>query len=163
MTDIVNSQTRSRMMSGIRGSNTKPELALRRSLHAIGFRYRLHSKGIPGKPDIVMPKYGAAIFVHGCFWHRHAGCRYSTVPATRPEFWAAKFDANVVRDAAVQSALREAGWRVGIVWECALRTETSIVQTRDMVAAWLHSTYAVLEVGKADVQIASCAEPDPRL
>ena len=100
MTDIVDSQTRSRMMSGIRGKNTKPELALRRSLHALGFRYRLHAKGIPGKPDIVMPKYRAVIFVHGCFWHRHAGCRYATVPATRPEFWATKFDANVVRDVA---------------------------------------------------------------
>ena len=115
MTDIVDSQTRSRMMSGIRGKNTKPELALRRSLHALGFRYRLHAKGIPGKPDIVMPKYRTVIFVHGCFWHRHASCRYATVPATRPEFWVDKFDANVVRDAAVQSALREAGWRVGVV------------------------------------------------
>lgn len=153
MTDIVDSQTRSRMMSGIRGKNTKPELALRRSLHALGFRYRLHARGIPGKPDIVMPKYRAVIFVHGCFWHRHAGCRYATVPATRPEFWVDKFDANVVRDAAVQSALREAGWRVGVVWECVLRTEIGTVQTRDKVAAWLHSSDAVLEVGDATTVI----------
>lgn len=137
MTDIVDSQTRSRMMSGIRGKNTKPELALRRSLHALGFRYRLHAKGIPGKPDIVMPKYRAVIFVHGCFWHRHAGCRYATVPATRPEFWAAKFEANVARDADVQSALLKAGWRIATVWECALRSETSVAQTRDVVVAWL--------------------------
>lgn len=106
MTDIVDSQTRSRMMSGIRGKNTKPELALRRSLHALGLRYRLHAKGIPDKPDIVMPKCRAVVFAHGCFWHGHAGCRYATVPATRSEFWEVKFYANVVRDAAVQSALR---------------------------------------------------------
>jgi DNA mismatch endonuclease (patch repair protein) len=161
MTDIVDSQTRSRMMSGIRGKNTKPELALRRSLHALGFRYRPHAKGIPGKPDIVMPKYRAVIFVHGCFWHRHAGCRYATVPATRHEFWAAKFEANVARDAAVQSALREASWRVGTVWECALRTEIAIAQTRDMVAAWLHGADAVLEVGEVEVRNAPCPEPDP--
>ncbi|MBC7140380.1 MAG: very short patch repair endonuclease, partial [Defluviimonas sp.] len=113
-------------------------------------------------PDIVMPKYRAVIFVHGCFWHRHAGCRYATVPATRPEFWTAKFDANMVRDAAVQSALREAGWRVGTVWECALRTATAIAQTRDMVAVWLHSTDAVLEMGEVDVRIGPRPEPDPR-
>jgi DNA mismatch endonuclease, patch repair protein len=161
MTDIVDSQTRSRMMSGIGGKNTKPELALRRSLHALGFRYRMHAKGILGKPDIVLPKYRAVIFVHGCFWHRHADCRYATVPATRPELWAAKFDANVARDAAVHSALRETGWRVGTVWECALRTETSIAQTRDMVAAWLHGSDAVLEAGDAKVRNAPCSEPDP--
>ncbi len=161
MTDIVDSQTRSRMMSGIRGKNTKPELALRRSLHALGFRYRLHARGIPGKPDIVMPKYRAVIFVHGCFWHRHAGCRYATVPATRPEFWAAKFDANVVRDAAVQFALREAGWRVATVWECGLRTETGIAQTREMVAAWLHCSDNMLELGVVDVRMAPRAKPDP--
>ena len=160
MTDIVNNQTRSRMMSGIRGKNTKPELALRRSLHVLGFRYRLHAKGIPGKPDIVMPKYRAVIFVHGCFWHRHASCRYATVPATRPEFWTAKFAANVVRDAAVQPALREAGWRIATVWECALRTETSIAQTQDMVAAWLHSADAGLEVG--EVEVRNAPYPDPR-
>lgn len=154
MTDTVDSQTRSRMMSGIRGKNTKPELVLRRALHASGLRYRLHAKGLPGKPDIVMPKYRAVIFVHGCFWHRHDGCRYATVPATRPEFWESKFDANVRRDAAVQSALREAGWRVGTVWECALRTESGIFETRDMVAAWLKNGDALLEVGMGDIQTA---------
>jgi DNA mismatch endonuclease (patch repair protein) len=135
MTDIVDSQTRSRMMSGIRGKNTKPELALPHSLHALGLRYRLHAKGVPGKPDIVMRKYHAVIFVHCCFWHRHSGCRYATAPATRPEFWTAKLDANVERDASVQCALLEAGWRVGTVRECALRTETGIALARDMVAA----------------------------
>ena len=98
-----------------------------------------------------MPKYRAVIFVHGCFWHRHAGCRYATVPATRPEFWGAKFDANVMRDVAVQSALRVAGWRVGTVWECALRTETGIVRTRDILVQWLRFGNAMLDVGGADV------------
>ncbi len=147
MTDIVDSQTRSRMMAGIRGENTKPELALRRSLHALGFRYRLHAKGVPGKPDIVMPKYQAAIFVHGCFWHHHAGCRYATVPSTRPEFWSAKFDANVARDGAVRSALLERGWRVATVWECALRTEIGTVSAGDLVARWLACGDALIEVG----------------
>ena len=86
MTDVVNSQTRSRMMAGIRSKNTKPELAVRSALHAAGLRYRLHAKAIMGKPDIVMPKYKAVIFVHGCFWHRHQGCRYATTPSTRPDF-----------------------------------------------------------------------------
>jgi DNA mismatch endonuclease (patch repair protein) len=162
MTDIVDSQTRSRMMSGIRGKNTQPELALRRALHALGLRYRLHAKGVPGKPDIVMPRCHAVIFVHGCFWHRHAGCRYATVPATRPDFWAAKFDANAARDAAVRSALLEAGWRVGTVWGCALRTETCVAQTRELVTAWLHGSDAVLEVGEADARIAPPPELDAR-
>lgn len=156
MTDTVDSQTRSHMMAGIRGKDTKPELALRRSLHALGLRYRLHTKNLSGKPDIVLPKHHAVIFVHGCFWHRHAGCRYATVPATRPEFWKAKFDANVARDAAVQSDLLEAGWRVGTVWECALRTDTGISQARDAVKTWLHCGGSSLEVGATNVASASC-------
>ena len=163
MTDIVDSQTRSRMMSGIRGKDTKPELALRRSLHALGFRYRLHAKGVPGKPDIVMPKYQAVVFVHGCFWHRHEGCRYATVPSTRPEFWSAKFDANVARDAVVRSVLLAAGRRVATVWECALRTETSVEAARDIVAAWLHRDDAVLEVGGVYVRLAARPKLGPTL
>lgn len=147
MTDIVDSQTRSRMMAGIRGKNTKPELALRRSLHALGFRYRLHAKGVPGKPDIVMPKDQAVIFLYGCFGHRHLGCRYATVPSTRPEFWNAKFDANVARDAAVRSALLERGWGVATVWECALRTETGTVSAGGLEAGWLACGDALIEVG----------------
>ena len=109
MTDIVDKHTRSRMMAGIKGKDTKPELVLRRALHARGFRYRLHSKNVPGRPDLVFPKHHAIVFVHGCFWHRHEGCRYTTTPSTRPEFWQAKFDANVTRDGAVQGQLLEAG------------------------------------------------------
>ncbi|MEA5162468.1 DNA mismatch endonuclease Vsr [Cereibacter johrii] len=150
MTDIVDSRTRSRMMSGIRGKNTKPELVLRRSLHAAGYRFRLHAKGVPGKPDIVMPKYRAVILVHGCFWHRHEGCRYSTLPSTRPEFWMAKFKANVARDEVVRAAVLEAGWRVATVWECALRTGAGVAATRERIEAWLHGTGAELHLGEAD-------------
>jgi DNA mismatch endonuclease (patch repair protein) len=105
------------MMAGIRGKNTKPELALRRALDACGFRYRLHAGAMPGRPDLFFPKFGAAIFIHGCFWHRHAGCRYATTPATRPEFWQSKFDSNVKRDRFVLSALLDGGWRAATVWE----------------------------------------------
>lgn len=111
MTDIVDQQTRSRMMAGIRGKDTKPELALRRALHARGFRFRLHSKVIDGRPDLVLSKYRAIVFVHGCFWHRHEGCRYTTTPSTRQEFWQAKFAANVTRDKAVREKLLEEGAR----------------------------------------------------
>ena len=150
MADIVNSQTRSRMMAGIRGKDTKPELALRRALHALGFRYRLHVKGVPGKPDIVMPKHNAVIFVHGCFWHRHRGCRYTTTPSSRRDFWTAKFDANVARDIVVRSALSQAGWRVATVWECALRTEAGVTAARDIMAAWLLDGDPEIEVGEPD-------------
>jgi DNA mismatch endonuclease (patch repair protein) len=151
MTDIVDSQTRSRMMAGIRGKDTKPELVLRRSLHALGFRYRLHAKGIPGKPDLVLPKYKAVIFVHGCFWHRHSGCHYASTPATRQEFWASKLSANVARDSAVRSALLLAGWRVATIWECAMRSETGVADVRHVVAVWLQGSARELEVGKKDI------------
>lgn len=155
MTDVVNSQTRSRMMAGIRSKNTKPELALRSALHAAGFRYRLHAKAISGKPDIVMPKYKAVIFVHGCFWHRHQGCRYATTPSTRPDFWQTKFDGNVARDRAVRSALLEAGWRVATVWECGLRNETGVAATRDILAKWLQGIDAEVELDAADIVLAT--------
>ncbi len=151
MTDIVDSQTRSRMMAGIRGKDTKPELALRQSLHALGFRYRLHAKGIPGKPDLVLPKYKTVIFVHGCFWHRHPGCRYASTPTTRTEFWESKFSANVARDSAVRSALLLAGWRVATIWECALRTEAGVAVVRDVVSGWLQGDGRELEVGEMDI------------
>ena len=151
MTDIVDQQTRSRMMSGIRGKNTKPELALRRALHARGFRFRLHSGKVYGRPDLVLPKHRAVIFVHGCFWHRHEGCRYTTVPATRPEFWRAKFDVNVARDRAVRKKLLEDGWRVATVWECALRKPGQISATTDRLAAWLFVGPVSMEIGESDI------------
>lgn len=121
MVDIVDTSVRSRMMAGIKGANTRPELELRRALHAAGYRFRLHSTKLAGKPDIVLSRYRAVIFVHGCFWHRHDGCRYATAPATRTEFWENKFDANVRRDARNQSDLQAESWRVAIVWECSIK------------------------------------------
>ena len=108
------------MMSGIRGKNTKPEMILRQGLHARGLRYRLHVKQLPGKPDMVFPARRAALFAHGCFWHGH-DCHLFRMPSTRPEFWASKIERNRTVDARSVVQLREAGWRIGIVWECALK------------------------------------------
>lgn len=138
MGDIVDQATRSRMMAGIKGTNTKPEIALRKAMHALGLRFRLHAKGMPGRPDIVLPRWKAVIFVHGCFWHRHEGCRYATVPATRPEFWNAKFAANVARDHRNLESLGEAGWRTRIVWECDLKARGASAIASD-VMRWLRS------------------------
>lgn len=106
------------MMSGIRGKNTTPERLVRSYLHRAGLRFRLHEVELPGRPDIVLPRWGLVILVHGCFWHRHNGCRYAATPKTNPKFWAAKFEANVARDARNVAALRRLGWRVIVVWEC---------------------------------------------
>ena len=123
MTDVHTREQRSRNMAAIRSRNTKPEVRVRRVLHAMGFRFRLHRKDLPGRPDIVLPKYRTAIFVHGCFWHCHR-CKYgSVVPATRAEFWAAKRGGNVARDRRHAAALRRLGWRVAVLWECEVRTD----------------------------------------
>ncbi len=121
MADTLTTAERSALMAKIRGTNTKPEVLVRSALHRAGFRFRLYAKGLPGRPDIVLPKHGVVVFVHGCFWHRH-GCTLSSEPATRRRFWQAKFDANVARDARNARALRRLGWRVLTVWECSLRT-----------------------------------------
>lgn len=122
MTDIVSPAKRSQMMSGIRGKDTKPELLVRSHLHRKGLRYRLHTK-LPGKPDLVFPKHRTAVFVHGCFWHRHQGCKYATTPKSNAEFWQTKFVANVKRDALVQEQLTALGWRVLVVWGCQTSSE----------------------------------------
>lgn len=121
MSDIVDKQTRSRMMSGIRGKDTQPEMKVRRFLHAKGFRYRLHVRALPGKPDICLPKYHTVIFVQGCFWHRHKGCGLSYVPASNKDRWLSKFQQNVKRDRRNIDLLIRAGWRVIVLWECGLR------------------------------------------
>lgn len=144
MSDVVDAQTRSRMMSGIGPKDTKPEMILRRALHSMGFRFRLHDKRLPGKPDLVFPGRRAVVFVHGCFWHRHDDCRYAATPATRPEFWAAKFDGNVSRDARAREALLRAGWRFGVVWECGLR-KYAAAESIAACAAWLRSDEPLFE------------------
>ena len=121
MADVVDKVTRSRMMAGIRGKNTKPEKVIRSALHSAGFRYRIHVSDLPGKPDLVFPKYKAVVLVHGCFWHRHPGCWWSTNPSSNVGFWEAKFDQNVLRDSKNIDELRKLGWRVAVVWECAMR------------------------------------------
>jgi DNA mismatch endonuclease (patch repair protein) len=146
MADIVDRQTRSRMMAGIRGKDTKPELVLRRALHARGLRYRLHARGVRGRPDLVLPKYRAAVFVHGCFWHRHQRCRFCTTPSSRTEFWAAKFAANVQRDTAVREALAADGWRVATVWECSLHRTQAAASVAAVLESWLITDSPSLEI-----------------
>jgi DNA mismatch endonuclease (patch repair protein) len=110
-------------MSQIKGKNTKPEMLVRRFLHANGFRYRVHVKNLPGKPDIVLPKYKTVIFVHGCFWHGHEGCKYYVVPKSRTEWWLKKINGNIANDKSAIKTLRGAGWKVINVWECGLRKD----------------------------------------
>ncbi|WP_189530659.1 very short patch repair endonuclease [Paludibacterium paludis] len=120
MADIVDRATRSRMMSGIKNKDTKPEVFVRKALHARGFRYRLHVKNIPGKPDLVFPKYKALVFINGCFWHGH-DCHYFKLPSTRTAFWQKKIESNRQRDSRQLTANRAAGWKTLVVWECAIR------------------------------------------
>ena len=115
------SEQRSRNMSAIKSKNTKPEIAVRKLLHSMGFRFRLHRKDLPGSPDIVLPKYKTVIFVHGCFWHRHENCKYATTPKTRKEFWEKKFRENINRDNLNQANLSLKGWKIIIIWECQLK------------------------------------------
>ena len=121
MTDTISTEHRSWNMSRIRGRDTEPEKRVRSLLHRMGYRFRLHDRTLPGRPDIVLRRYRTVIFVHGCFWHRHAGCRYAYSPKTRVEFWEGKFARNVVRDHDAQASLALAGWRVLTVWECETR------------------------------------------
>lgn len=147
MPDIVTPEVRSRMMAGIRGKNTKPELTLRRGLHASGFRFRLHDRTLPGKPDIVFPKYRAVLFAHGCFWHGH-DCHLFKWPSSRPDFWRVKINRNREVDALASIALQEAGWRQGIVWECALKGKARLPIETVLAdcAAWLQSDVPFFEI-----------------
>ncbi|MDP9440574.1 MAG: very short patch repair endonuclease [Actinomycetota bacterium] len=110
-------------MSRVRSKNTKPELAVRSALHALGYRFRLHRKDLPGKPDVVLPKHRAAVFVHGCFWHQHPGCAKATLPKNNAEFWREKLEGNVARDARNRERLRKLGWRPIVVWECEVKRD----------------------------------------
>jgi DNA mismatch endonuclease (patch repair protein) len=122
--DQVSSERRSANMAAIKGKNTGPELAVRKALHAAGFRFRLHRPDLPGKPDLVLPKYGTAVFVHGCFWHKHKYCPNARIPKTNIKFWVRKLDANALRDIKNKRRLEELGWRVYVVWECELKMKS---------------------------------------
>ena len=141
MTDIVGQTTRSRMMSGIRGKDTKPEMVIRKTLFARGFRYRLHDKKLPGKPDLVLKKYNSVIFIHGCFWHGH-NCHLFKWPKTNMEFWRNKIQTNMKKDVEIKMELLEMGWRVLVVWECALKGKTRIEHPYlfQLIIDWLSDT-----------------------
>jgi len=124
MADVHSKETRSYNMSRIRSKDTKPEMLVRRFLHKNGFRYRLHVRNLPGKPDIVLPKYKTVIFIHGCFWHGHEGCRYYVVPKTRTEWWLNKINGNIANDNNAAAILKDAGWKIITLWECELKKTT---------------------------------------
>ena len=150
MADTVSKETRSRMMSSVRAKNTKLELEVRRRLFAMGFRYRLHKKNLPGTPDMVFPKYRAVLFVHGCFWHYH-GCHLSTLPNTRRSWWKKKLEGNSKRDSAVVSELKNLGWRILVIWECSFRKpKTDRAEALDRIAgragSFLKSERKLLEI-----------------
>lgn len=125
---MITREVRSRMMASIKGRNTKPERQVRQLLHRLGFRFRLHRKELPGKPDVVLPKYNLAIFVHGCFWHQHQNCRFAVMPKTNVAFWSRKLKENFRRDEIAIEQLQKLGWRTLVIWECALKSEATLLK-----------------------------------
>ncbi len=152
MIDIVDKKTRSRMMSGIQGKNTKPEVMVRKALFAEGFRYRLHDKNLPGKPDLVFPRYRAVILINGCFWHLH-GCHLFKWPSSRPEFWKQKLEGNKTRDLRNIERLKQQDWRVLVIWECAVKGKQRL-PFEDVIhrtSEWLRGNANWLEItGQTD-------------
>jgi DNA mismatch endonuclease (patch repair protein) len=146
MVDRLSQAQRSRNMARIRGSNTRPERVLRSGLHRAGFRFRLHPRELPGRPDLVMRKYSVVIFVHGCFWHRHSGCANATSPKTRPVFWARKLNGNRRRDGRQIRSLLKAGWRVLVVWECALDKPALQAKTAAQAGGWVQGKSRYSEI-----------------
>lgn len=144
MTDVMSAEKRSALMSRIKGKNSSPELLVRRLLWRAGLRFRLHVRELPGRPDIVLPRWHVAVFVHGCFWHLHKECRYSQLPTTRPDFWKNKLEANRERDLRNTSALLASGWRVAVVWECAVRADATM--SVQLLQEWIRSGGTMLEV-----------------
>lgn len=126
MTDCLTQEQRSANMRAIRGRDTAPELRVRRAAHAAGLRFRLQRRDLPGTPDLVFPRHRVALFVHGCYWHRHPGCRFATVPSSNVDFWTGKFSANVERDRRKAHELQENGWRVAVIWECETRDQQAL-------------------------------------
>ena len=139
MADFLTPQERSERMSRIRSKDTSPELALRCELHRLGLRYTLKNSRLPGKPDLVFPRYRAIVFVHGCFWHRHAGCNIATTPKSNTPFWQAKFERNVDRDRRVIRELAGQGWRIYVAWECDLQSRTRAKATAEHIAQLVRS------------------------
>ena len=135
MTDVHTKATRSYNMSRIRGKDTKPEMVVRRFLFANGYRYRLHDPKLPGKPDIVLPKYKTVIFINGCFWHGHKGCSYFVLPKTRTEWWLQKIKGTMARDKAAEVALNVLGWRVIVIWECQLKKDNQTITLSSLLSA----------------------------
>ena len=126
----MTSEARSRNMAAIKSKNTKPEIEVRKMLHALGYRFRLHRKDLPGKPDIVLPKYRTVIFVNGCFWHQHEKCKYASLPKTKIDFWKNKLEGNKLRDKLKQSQLKDLGWKIINVWECEIKNESDNLSLR---------------------------------
>jgi DNA mismatch endonuclease (patch repair protein) len=126
--DRISKARRSWNMSRIRGADTAPEILVRSILHRLGYRFRIHSRTLPGRPDIVLAKYRTVVFVHGCFWHRHPNCKFAYTPKSRKKFWQSKFEKNIARDATVQQLLRQAGWRVLTIWECWISNEDNLAK-----------------------------------
>ncbi|WP_343604150.1 very short patch repair endonuclease [Roseateles sp.] len=145
MADVLTPEQRRLNMSRIRGKDSKPEMLIRRGLHARGLRYRLHDRSLPGRPDLALPKHHTVVFVHGCFWHSH-GCALSKLPSTRQDFWRKKLEANVERDRRAIDALLASGWRVLTVWECALRGPARLTHAEvcDQAASWITSLQSYL-------------------
>lgn len=152
MTDVFTAEKRSAVMRAIRSEDTKPEMLVRSIVFRAGYRYRLHSKKLPGRPDLVLAKHHAAIFVNGCFWHQHAGCKRATMPATRQDYWLPKLKRNKARDQAAIESLLAKGWRVCIVWECACRKNLAD-QLRNRLIAFIDGSASFAEIG---------SEPDPQ-
>ncbi|MFT7772470.1 very short patch repair endonuclease [Roseateles sp.] len=146
MADIVSPAKRSQMMSGIKGKNSLPEMLVRKALFGIGYRFRLHRRSLPGTPDIVMPSRKIAIFVHGCFWHSHQGCKYAKTPSTRTEFWKAKLQGNLQRDQRATADLIEMGWRVLNVWECATRDSKTVAELPEALRQWVEGSENLGEI-----------------
>ena len=138
--DVYDRQMRSQVMRKVRSKDTKPELKVRRALHRMGLRFRLHRKDLPGSPDIVFPRHRVALFVNGCFWHGHRDCKRSKLPSTRREFWRNKISANVNRDARNKAALEKLGWRVFVVWECEIKTDEEVASLATDIAEQLSQT-----------------------
>lgn len=132
---------RSSLMARVKQKNTGPEMQVRRALHRLGYRFRLHRKDLPGRPDIVLSRYRTVIFVHGCFWHRHPACSLASSPKTRAEFWQAKFDANVARDAAVEKTLTDAGWTVIVIWGCETRDSAKLAVRLEKISSGFAITH----------------------